>query len=239
MNYVWATATHQGRIRERNEDSVYPETSGSGDGPIIVAVADGMGGHIAGNIASSVALAAATAAAPDDPVSTEERVQAGNEAILQRVETEPELSGMGTTMTLGRFLPDGRLELSHVGDSRCYLLRGGELRQLTTDHTVVAELVALGHLKAEDVATHPQRHFVTRTLGLGPVTVEDIVLDLDVGDRLLFCSDGLTTMIDDDAVRDILTAGDDPEATAWHLVEAANTAGGVDNITVAIVDVRS
>ncbi len=239
MNYVWATATHQGRIRDRNEDSVYPETSGSGDGPAIVAVADGMGGHIAGNIASSVALAAATEAPADAPVSTEQRVLAGNEAILERITLEPELSGMGTTMTLGRFRPDGTLELSHVGDSRCYLFRNGDLLQLTTDHTVVAELVALGHLKAEDVATHPQRHLVTRTLGLGPVTVENLTLELEEGDRLLFCSDGLTTMVDDTAIGDLLAAGDDPEATAWHLVEAANTAGGVDNITVAIVDVRS
>ena len=239
MNYVWATATHQGRIRDRNEDSVYPETSGSGDGPIIVAVADGMGGHVAGNIASSVALAAATEAAPDAEITTTDRVLAGNDAIIARGAEEPRLSGMGTTMTLGRFLPDGTLELSHVGDSRCYLLRGDELKQLSTDHTVVAELVALGHLDPESAATHPQRHFVTRTLGLGPVTVDDVTLALEEGDRVLFCSDGLTTMIDDDTIRDLLTEGSDPEATAWHLIEAANSAGGVDNITVAIVDVRS
>jgi protein phosphatase len=239
MNYVWATATHQGRIRDRNEDSVYPETSGSGDGPIIVAVADGMGGHVAGNIASSVALAAATEAGPDADISTTQRVLAGNEAILARVEDEPDLAGMGTTMTLGRILDTATLELSHVGDSRCYLLRGDELRQLTTDHTVVAELVALGHLKAEDAATHPQRHLVTRTLGLGPVVVDDITMDLEEGDRLLFCSDGLTTMVGDDDIQRLLAAGDDAEATAWHLIEAANTAGGVDNITVAIVDARS
>jgi len=239
MNYVWATATHQGRIRERNEDSVYPETSGSGEGPIIVAVADGMGGHIAGNIASSVALAAATIAPADADVTTTERVLAGNDAITQRIVKEPELSGMGTTMTLGRFVADGTLELSHVGDSRCYLLRRDDLLQLTTDHTVVAELVALGHLSPEKAATHPQRHFVTRTLGLGPVTVDDVTLDLEEGDRILFCSDGLTTMVVDSDIRDLLAAGGDAEATSWHLIEAANTAGGVDNITVAVVDVRS
>ena len=239
MNYVWATATHQGRIRERNEDSVYPETSGSGDGPVIVAVADGMGGHVAGNIASSVALAAATEAPDAAAVDTTERVLAGNEAITRRIEEEPELAGMGTTMTLGRFRADGVLELAHVGDSRCYLLRGDVLRQLSTDHTVVAELVALGHLDPESAATHPQRHFVTRTLGLGPVIVDSLELELEEGDRILFCSDGLTTMLDDDGIKDILLAGDDAEATAWHLVEAANSAGGVDNITVAVVDVRS
>lgn len=239
MRYVWATGTHQGRIRERNEDSVYPETSGAGNGPIIVAVADGMGGHVAGNVASALALATATEAAPDSDIETIERLVSANEAILERVREQQELSGMGTTMTLGRFLDDGTLELAHVGDSRCYLARGDELRQLSTDHTVVAELVALGHLNPDDVDTHPQRHLVTRTLGLGPVTIESETLSLEEGDRLVFCSDGLTSMVKNDDIRRIVTAGDDPEATIWNLIEAANSAGGVDNITVAMVDARA
>lgn len=239
MRYVWATGTHQGRIRERNEDSVYPETSGAGNGPIIVAVADGMGGHVAGNVASALALATATEAAPDSDIETVERLISANEAILKRVREQQELSGMGTTMTLGRFLNDGTLELAHVGDSRCYLARGDELRQLSTDHTVVAELVALGHLNPDDVDTHPQRHLVTRTLGLGPVTIESETLSLEEGDRLVFCSDGLTSMVKNDDIHRIVTAGDDPEATIWNLIEAANSAGGVDNITVAMVDARA
>ncbi len=239
MRYVWATGSHQGRIRDRNEDSVYPETSGAGNGPIIVGVADGMGGHVAGNIASALALSTATEASPDSDVETIERVVAANEAILERVREQQELSGMGTTMTLGRFLDDGTLELAHIGDSRCYLIHEGELNQISIDHTVVAELVALGHLKPEDVAKHPQRHLVTRTLGLGPVKVDSETLSLEAGDRLLFCSDGLTSMVDDDGIRRIVTAGDDSEATVWNLIEAANSAGGVDNITVAIVDARA
>ena len=146
---------------------------------------------------------------------------------------------MGTTMTLGRFLYDGTLELAHVGDSRCYLVHEGQLRQVSTDHTVVAELVALGHLKPEDVDKHPQRHLVTRTLGLGPVKVDSETLSLEEGDRLLFCSDGLTSMVKDDDISRIVTAGDDSEATVWSLIEAANSAGGVDNITVAVVDARA
>ncbi|MFV9672208.1 MAG: SpoIIE family protein phosphatase [Acidimicrobiia bacterium] len=239
MRYVWATGSHQGRIRDRNEDSVYPETSGAGNGPIIVGVADGMGGHVAGNIASALALSTATEASPDSDVETIERVVAANEAILERVREQQELSGMGTTMTLGRFLDDGTLELAHIGDSRCYLIHEDELNQISIDHTVVAELVALGHLKPEDVAKHPQRHLVTRTLGLGPVKVDSETLSLEAGDRLLFCSDGLTSMVDDDGIRRIVTAGDDSEATVWNLIEAANSAGGVDNITVAIVDARA
>ena len=239
MRYVWATGTHQGRVRDRNEDSVYPETSGAASGPIVVGVADGMGGHVAGNIASALALSTATEASPDSDIETAERLLSANEAILERVRVQQELSGMGTTMTLGRFLDDGTLELAHVGDSRCYLVHEGQLRQVSTDHTVVAELVALGHLKAEDVDKHPQRHLVTRTLGLGPVKVDSETLSLEEGDRLLFCSDGLTSMVKDDDISRIVTAGDDSEATVWSLIEAANSAGGVDNITVAVVDARA
>ncbi|MEN8234046.1 MAG: SpoIIE family protein phosphatase [Actinomycetota bacterium] len=238
MRYVWATGTHQGRIRDRNEDSVFPEISGSGPGPILVGVADGMGGHVAGNVASALALTTATAEDPDADIEVAARVAEANDAIIKRVREQRELAGMGTTMTLGRFLPEGTLELAHVGDSRCYLLRDGDLRQISTDHTVVAELVALGHISPEDVATHPQRHLVTRTLGLGPVEIDDHELALEAGDRILFCSDGLTSMISNDEIGQIADAGDDAEATVWSLIEAANSAGGVDNVTVAVVDVR-
>jgi len=236
MRYVWATGTHQGRIRERNEDSVYPEASGAGNGPLITGVADGMGGHVAGNIASSLALAVATEPATDADIEIADRLLAGNEAIRERVRQEANLGGMGTTMTLGLFAEDGSVTIGHVGDSRCYLMRDGNLERVTSDHTVVAELVALGHLKEEDVETHPQRHLLTRSLGLGPVAVDTETLDLQDGDRVLFCSDGLTSMLKDREIEVILGAGSDLEATVWILIEAANAAGGVDNITVAIVD---
>ena len=236
MRYVWATGTHQGRIRERNEDSVYPEASGAGHGPMIAGVADGMGGHVAGNIASTLALKVATEQDADADVEIADRLLAGNEAIRERVREEPNLAGMGTTMTLGLFHEDGTATIGHVGDSRCYLMRNGDLEQITADHTVVADLVSLGHIKAEDVDKHPQRHLLTRSLGLGPVVVDTETLGLQPGDRVLFCSDGLTSMIGDRAIEEILGAGSDLEATVWTLIEAANAAGGVDNITVAIVD---
>ncbi|MEN8114325.1 MAG: SpoIIE family protein phosphatase [Actinomycetota bacterium] len=239
MRYVWATGTHQGRIRDRNEDSVFPKTSGSGPGPVLIGVADGMGGHVAGNVASALALATATGEDAGADIEVAARVSSANEAILKRVRDQRELSGMGTTMTLGRFLPGGTMELGHVGDSRCYLLRDGDLRQISADHTVVAELVALGHIKPEDADTHPQRHLVTRTLGLGPVEIDDQEVAIEPGDRLLFCSDGLTSMISDDEILQIADAGDDAEATVWNLIEAANSAGGVDNVTVAVVDARA
>ncbi len=172
MRYVWATASHVGRVRGRNEDAVYPETSGSSDSAILVGVADGMGGAIAGNVASSTALEAATDKDAESGVTVVERIVAGNDELLGEIGRNPELRGMGTTLTLGLFSPNGTLELGHVGDSRAYLIRSGELELLTTDHTVVAELVAMGHLDPADAERHPQRHLLTRALGLGPVLVD-------------------------------------------------------------------
>lgn len=236
MRYVWATASHQGRVRGRNEDAVYPESSGSSDHAILVGVADGMGGAIAGNVASTTALGAATDEDPAAETSIVERVVTGNDQLLRKIARNPDLRGMGTTMTLGLFQPEGTLELGHVGDSRAYLVRSDDLELLTTDHTVVADLVALGHLDPSDAQRHPQRHLLTRALGLGPVVVDHETVELVDGDRVLISSDGLTTMLTDDQIREIVAAGDEVEPTVWALVEAANTAGGVDNISVAVVD---
>lgn len=236
MRYVWATASHQGRVRGRNEDAVYPESSGSSDHAILVGVADGMGGAIAGNVASTTALGAATDEDPSAETSIVERVVTGNDQLLRKIARDPDLRGMGTTMTLGLFQPEGTLELGHVGDSRAYLVRSDDLELLTTDHTVVADLVALGHLDPSDAQRHPQRHLLTRALGLGPVVVDHETVELVDGDRVLISSDGLTTMLTDDQIREIVAAGDEVEPTVWALVEAANTAGGVDNISVAVVD---
>lgn len=235
MRYVWATASHVGRVRGRNEDAVYPEASGSSDSAILVGVADGMGGAIAGNVASSTALEAATDKDAESEVTVVERIVAGNDELLGEIGRNPELRGMGTTLTLGLFSPNGTLELGHVGDSRAYLIRSGELELLTTDHTVVAELVAMGHLDPADAERHPQRHLLTRALGLGPVLVDYETVDLGDGDRILFCSDGLTSMLSDERIVEIAT-GEEVEPAVWALIEAANTAGGVDNISVAIVD---
>ena len=236
MRYVWATESHQGRVRGRNEDAVYPESSGSSDQAILVGVADGMGGAIAGNVASTTALGAATDEDPSAETSIVERVVTGNDQLLRKIARDPDLRGMGTTMTLGLFQPEGTLELGHVGDSRAYLVRSDDLELLTTDHTVVADLVALGHLDPSDAQRHPQRHLLTRALGLGPVVVDHETVELVDGDRVLISSDGLTTMLTDDQIREIVAAGNEVEPTVWALVEAANTAGGVDNISVAVVD---
>lgn len=238
MKYTWATGTDQGRVRERNEDAVFPSEAGSSDGPLLVGVADGMGGHIAGNVASHLAAETVTANAVDDGTVVADRVSAANDAIIGVVEQDPGLSGMGTTMTLGLFDEDGTLRMGHVGDSRAYLVHDEEMRQITQDHTVVAELVELGRLSAVDAVHHPQRHLLTRSLGLGPVAVDEVAVGLEVGDRVLICSDGLTTMLGDDEIAALLRSDATVEATVWNLIEAANSAGGLDNISVAVIDVR-
>jgi protein phosphatase len=142
---------------------------------------------------------------------------------------------MGTTMTLLQI--DGQsATIGHVGDSRAYLLRDGQLRQLTEDHTVAAEYVAQGQLSAKEAASHPQRHMLVRTLGLTRfVNVDEVEIDIEPGDRILLCSDGLTEMVDDDRISKTLSAGT-PDEVVWELVEMANNAGGVDNTTVAVVE---
>jgi protein phosphatase len=138
-------------------------------------------------------------------------------------------------MTLLR-VEDDTATIAHIGDSRAYLLRDGELRQVTEDHTVAAEYVAQGQLSPEEAASHPQRHMLLRTLGLTRfVDVDEVEVDLAPGDRILLCSDGLSEMVRDGAIGKILADGT-PDEVVWNLVETANDAGGVDNITVVVVD---
>jgi protein phosphatase len=236
MTFTWATGSHRGRIRENNEDSVYPETSGKTEGKLVVAVADGMGGHVGGEIASRLAIDAITSD-PDLPIA--QRVSAANHLILAEVAARPQLRGMGTTLTAAELLPPGSLEIAHVGDSRAYLLRGSTLEQLTDDHSVVAEYLRAGSIRPEDVPTHPQRSILTRALGLyGNIEVDVIEADVQPGDRLLVCSDGLTSMIGDEQIAVTLGQGT-PEEAVWTLIEAANQAGGHDNVSLAVVDVGS
>jgi protein phosphatase len=236
MNYSWASATHIGHVRETNEDTVFPHEDGSGPGPVVIAVADGMGGAAAGEIASGLAVAAATAAPPSDQ-DLSKRITAGNQAVLDAVERDQGLVGMGTTLTMVVLDAEGVAHFGHVGDSRAYLLRGESLRQLTHDHTYVMELVAKGQISPDDAETHPRRHLLTRVIGMDHVTVDSFDEPLEPGDRLMLCSDGLTGMVDDASIATLLREAASPAEAAWALVEAANAGGGVDNTTVAVVDV--
>ena len=237
MKYVWASGTDAGRVREHNEDSLFPTTSGNADGPVVLMVADGMGGAVAGEVASRLAVEAAAFDHEDDSIEPIARIASANEAVIRATLADPSLSGMGTTMTLVRLNPDGTADFAHVGDSRAYLLSEGGMRLLTNDHTVINELVALGKITPKEAANHPHRHMLTRVLGIGPISIDTFSIELQPGDRILLCSDGLTTMVADFTIEQILDAGEGVEPSSWALIEQANTAGGVDNTTVVVIDV--
>lgn len=234
MNVSIGVKTDVGRVREGNEDSFLV------DEPLFV-VADGMGGHLAGDVASSTAVeiisSNSATASGANPETLAELIRAANAAIWEKASTDPQLRGMGTTCTL--VLLDGsRAHIAHVGDSRAYLLRDGRLEQLTEDHTLVARMVKEGRLRAEDAEHHPQRSIITRALGVdSEVDVDLSVLELQPGDRLLICSDGLSSMIDHSAIQEALADHEDPQAAADDLVARANEAGGEDNVTVVVIEV--
>jgi protein phosphatase len=232
MKLLTTALTDVGRVRAANEDAfVIDDDSG------LFAVADGMGGHQAGEVASATAIAALRSGL-DDGRKLDEAIVDANAAVVQRAAGDPALRGMGTTLTAAVFDDDAVLVIGHVGDSRAYLLRDGDLEQLTVDHSVVAELIAAGQLTESEAEIDPRRAMITRALGIDvDVEVDVITVDLTVGDRLLFCSDGLTTMLRDDAIADVLRGETDRTRAAQELVEAANEAGGADNITVLLVDV--
>ena len=228
-----------GRMRSGNEDSYFC-------GRTVFAVADGLGGHQGGEVASAAAvepLAALDGREFPDPGEAAEAlataIREANQAILDRAAGDPSLYGMGTTVTAAAVAGDGQIQLAHVGDSRAYRLREGTLDQLTTDHTVVGELVRRGRLTPDQAATHPERSILTRAVGLDPRVPVDLPdpLELQAGDQYLLCSDGLTEAVGDDRIAELLSAAPDGQAACRSLIDAANAAGGPDNITVVLVRV--
>jgi serine/threonine protein phosphatase PrpC len=221
--------TDVGRVREGNEDAYMTRDP-------LFAVADGMGGHQGGEVASKLALETLEKAADGGP-DLAEVVRAANRAVFATASKDPGLAGMGTTLT-AILVEDDRLHLAHVGDSRMYLLRDGNLGRVTKDHTVVERLVDEGRLTPEDAERHPQRSILTRALGVEEdVQVDEADVDVRPGDRVLLCSDGLTGMVDEDDILRILGQHADPQAASDALVAAANQAGGQDNITAVVLDV--
>jgi serine/threonine protein phosphatase PrpC len=225
--------TDLGKLRERNEDSLLVKDR-------LFAVADGMGGHRGGDVASSMAIEALDGLALPDDAPLEvlvEEIKAANRSVLARGEAHRNLRGMGTTVTA--FLTDGdKAYVAHVGDSRAYLLRDGAFQHLTEDHTLVQRMVRDGRITAEQADHHPQRSILTRALGVDEdLTVDDLTLDIHPGDRILLCTDGLTGMVDEDRIQEILESEPDPQRASDQLVEEANRAGGEDNITVVVIDV--
>ena len=211
-------ATHTGRKRRHNEDAYVCE-------PPLFAIADGMGGARAGEVASSLAAAAVQAG--------EANGNGKNRSVYERSSSDAEVAGMGTTMTVA-LVEEAGVTFGHVGDSRAYVLRDGTLEQLTDDHSLVAELVRGGKLSAEEAEHHPQRSVITRALGTDPdFDVDTFTVDPQVGDVFVLCSDGLTDMVGDDEIGEVLREQRESlDEAANELVRRANKAGGQDNITI-------
>jgi PPM family protein phosphatase len=223
-----AHKTDTGRQRHANEDSYYAKAP-------LFAVADGMGGAQAGEVASRIAAGAFEQGPLDDDASAEGQLegiaQEANREIHKLAQEDASRAGMGTTLTAA-MVQDDEVSLGHVGDSRAYLLRNGELKRLTKDHSLVEELRRQGRLTEEQAEEHPQRSIITRALGPEPsVNVDTMTFPARDGDVFLLCSDGLTTMVSDEQIREILTGSKNLRAAVNKLVEAANRGGGRDNIT--------
>jgi PPM family protein phosphatase len=231
----YAVRSDVGLLREGNEDSAYA-------GPHLLAVADGMGGHAAGEVASALTIASMADLDEEQPPgdmlnALASAVTAANSRLQDKIIANPAVEGMGTTLT-ALLWEDGHAAVCHIGDSRGYLLRQGELYQITHDHTLVQSLVDEGRISAEDVSTHPQRSLLLRALDGRSAAEPDLsVHDAMPGDRYLLCSDGLSGVVSDEMLRDTLEAVADPDAATRELIELAIAGGGPDNITCIVADV--
>ncbi|GAA3444629.1 PP2C family protein-serine/threonine phosphatase [Planomonospora venezuelensis] len=230
----YAAGSDVGKVRQGNEDAAYA-------GARLLAIADGMGGHVGGEVASSAAVAAVAPLDHECPAdlaaAAEGGVRRANQRLRELVEQDPSLTGMGTTLTL--MLWDGpRFALAHIGDSRAYLLRNGDLYQITYDHTLVQTLMDDGRITAEEAARHPHRSILLQVLdGSENIEIDLSLRDAEVGDRYLLCSDGLSGVVEAAQLRDVLATVDDLGAAAGRLIELACEGGGPDNITCVVADV--
>ena len=226
--------TDTGRKRRRNEDAYVCE-------PPLFAIADGMGGAQAGEVASRLA-AAALKESDARTLGGEERIsdliQEANRRVYDRSITDPNTSGMGTTITVA-LVEDGNVAFGHVGDSRAYLIREGRMEQVTEDHSLVNELMKSGKLSREEAETHPQRSVITRALGTDPdVDADTFTIEAKSGDVFLLCSDGLTDMVGEREILELVELNrQDIDAALKSLVKAANRSGGEDNITVVAFEI--
>jgi protein phosphatase len=242
MRWQSVSITDRGLQRPNNEDALFEHAEMG-----VFAVADGMGGHAAGEIASRMAVDTLARAASVDaepalnPTPIVRSFTQANREIRRRGRTEPETRGMGTTLTvLAGSAKTGRGVIVHIGDSRVYRLRDGRLEQLTRDHTWVQDRVDAGVLSPEQARIHPYSSILTRVLGTEERVVPDVIpLDLKENDLFLLCSDGLTGMVSDDAIKDILSRNEPLPRLAQLLVEAAKAEGGIDNVTLVVARLAS
>lgn len=228
----WGARTDIGLVRSHNEDSFLVQ-------PPLFAVCDGMGGHAAGEVASSIAVQTIGAQAPihADDILLGAAVEAANAAVIEGAATGKGKPGMGCTASCV-LIENNKMAIAHVGDSRIYLLHHRTLVRLTHDHSYVEELVDAGEITADEARVHPSRSIITRALGSDPDMYADhFTLDVSVGDRLIVCSDGLSSMVEDSEIEAIAVSSVTPQSAADNLTSAALSAGGHDNITVIVVDV--
>jgi serine/threonine protein phosphatase PrpC len=230
-----AAVTDPGRTRRHNEDAYVIE-------PPLFAIADGMGGAQAGEVASRLATAALKEGGANGGGERRiaDLIQEANRRVYDRSSSDPNTSGMGTTITVA-LVEDDQVAFGHVGDSRAYLIRDAQMEQLTEDHSLVNELLKTGKLSREEAETHPQRSVITRALGTDPdVDVDTFSVRAETGDLFLLCSDGLTDMVSEDSILDVVERNrSDIEGALRALVKAANRGGGQDNITVVAFEIAA
>lgn len=229
---TFGSRTDIGCVRDHNEDSLVVA-------PPLFAVCDGMGGHAAGEVASEIAVDVIAGRAPAHPDAEAlgQAVEEANLAIIRAAREGAGREGMGTTCTAA-LLENERLVIAQVGDSRAYLLHNGRLQQLTRDHSLMTDLIEAGKITPEEARVHPQRSVITRALGSDPRTVPDLFeINVETGDRLLLCSDGLSGMVEDADIESIMARTADPQRCAALLVNEAIANGGYDNVTVVVADV--
>jgi protein phosphatase len=241
--FAWSAATlsDTGRVRSGNEDSTYANLDSG-----VFVVADGMGGRAAGEIASGIASQCIGAAASEAAGSIDELREslvaaflAAGDEIARRASVDPVRSGMGTTCTALMLRDRGDYLVGHIGDSRAYLHRGGALRRVTRDHSWVQDQVDRGLIKPEEARGHPSSNLITRAIGIDPEPKPDIYTgSLQEGDVFLLTSDGLTDMVDERRIAELLASDEASEEVAERFISEANEAGGTDNITALLVRVR-
>ena len=232
--------TDVGQARLMNQDFVYCSQKPIGSLPNIFIVADGMGGHKAGDMASSFAVETFIKIVEESDEKNQitlidETIKTVNEKLIQKANESEDYEGMGTTLVVATIIGNV-LHVANVGDSRLYVVNE-ELQQITRDHSLVEEMIALGEIDRKDARTHEQKNIITRAIGgSGSVMADFFSVDIKSGDRIIMCSDGLTNMIEDDEIGRIVKSSIDIEDAAVELLKTANNNGGKDNISIIIIE---
>ena len=242
--------TDVGKTRNQNQDAIFYSAEQVGPLPNLCIVADGMGGHNAGEVASKTAINCmrdyildfnadvAWFIQPDDYLDLMiNAAQSAGKAVNKMAEGNPNMAGMGTTLT-ACVVADGKITIAHIGDSRVYAVSQDNIKQLTTDHTYVQGLLMYGKITAEEARVHPKRHVITRALGIADTCeIDGYVIPLDDTKTIMLCSDGLSNMIEDDELKQIINSAGYAEDRVQVLVDEANNKGGLDNISAILVDI--